>query len=145
MVDISTRGIVPVAKRSALGTSRRELSEDVSFGIGTVGTIAAIATVGTIAAIATVGTIAAIATVGTIAAIATITTIAAIAAIATITTIATALLAPSWLSSNRAWKTAPGGCDAHRRTRQTSPYDTLRALLLRVADVVIFIFCFARG
>ena len=136
MVDISTRGIVPVAKRSALGTSRRELSEDVSFGIGTVGTIAAIATVGTIAAIATVGTIAAIAT---------ITTIAAIAAIATITTIATALLAPSWLSSNRAWKTAPGGCDAHRRTRQTSPYDTLRALLLRVADVVIFIFCFARG
>ena len=22
-----------------------------------------------------------------------------------------ALLAPSWLSSNRAWKTAPGGCD----------------------------------
>ena len=26
------------------------------------------------------------------------------------------LLAPSWLSSNRAWKTAPGGCDTHRRT-----------------------------
>ena len=32
-----------------------------------------------------------------------------------------ALLAPSWLSSNRAWKTAPGGCYihiTHRRVRQ---------------------------
>ena len=35
MVDISTRvGIVPVPERSAVETSRRELSEDVSFGIG---------------------------------------------------------------------------------------------------------------
>ena len=25
-------------------------------------------------------------------------------------------MAPSWLSSNRAWKTARGGCDVHRRT-----------------------------
>ena len=36
MVDISTVGIVPEPKRSALETSRRELSEDVSFGIGTL-------------------------------------------------------------------------------------------------------------
>ena len=35
MVDISTVGTVPVTNRSALETSRRELSEDVSFGIGT--------------------------------------------------------------------------------------------------------------
>ena len=35
MVDISTVGIVSVPKRSALETSCRELSEDVSFGIGT--------------------------------------------------------------------------------------------------------------
>ena len=27
------------------------------------------------------------------------------------------VLLPSWFSSNRAWKTAPGGCDIHRRTR----------------------------
>ena len=27
------------------------------------------------------------------------------------------VLAPSWLSSNRAWKTAPGGCDKHRGIR----------------------------
>ena len=27
------------------------------------------------------------------------------------------VLAPSWLSSNRAWKSAPGGCDIHRRGR----------------------------
>ena len=36
MVDISTVRIVSVSKRSAAETSRRELSEDVSFGIGTV-------------------------------------------------------------------------------------------------------------
>ena len=35
-VDISTAGIVPAPRRSALATSRRELSEDVSFGIGTL-------------------------------------------------------------------------------------------------------------
>ena len=35
MVDISTLGIVPVPKMSASQTCRRELSEDVSFGIGT--------------------------------------------------------------------------------------------------------------
>ena len=28
------------------------------------------------------------------------------------------VLGPSWLSSNRAWKTAPGGCDIYRRVRQ---------------------------
>ena len=39
MVDISTVGIVSVPKRSALKTSRRELSEDVWFGIGTAGTL----------------------------------------------------------------------------------------------------------
>ena len=39
MVDISIVGIVPVPKRSALETSRQVLSEDVSFGIGTVGTV----------------------------------------------------------------------------------------------------------
>ena len=36
MVDISTGGMVPVPKRSAFETSRRELSEDVSFGISTL-------------------------------------------------------------------------------------------------------------
>ena len=36
MLDISTVGIVSVPKKSALETSRRELSEDVSFGIGTL-------------------------------------------------------------------------------------------------------------
>ena len=36
MVDISTVGIVSVPKRSALKSSRRELSEYVSFGIGSV-------------------------------------------------------------------------------------------------------------
>ena len=36
MLDISTAGIVSVPKRSALETSRRELSEDVSVGIGTL-------------------------------------------------------------------------------------------------------------
>ena len=36
MVDISTVGIVSVPKRSALEPSIRELSEDVSFGIGTL-------------------------------------------------------------------------------------------------------------
>ena len=36
MVDISTVGIVPVPRRWALETSRRELSGDVSFGIGTL-------------------------------------------------------------------------------------------------------------
>ena len=37
MVDISTTvGMVSVLKRSALETSRRELSEDVSFSIGTL-------------------------------------------------------------------------------------------------------------
>ena len=35
MVDISTVEIVPVPKRSTLETYRRELSEHVSFGIGT--------------------------------------------------------------------------------------------------------------
>ena len=35
MLDVSTVGIVPVRKRPALLTHRRELSEDVSFGIGT--------------------------------------------------------------------------------------------------------------
>ena len=36
MVDIPTVGIVSVPKRSALEASRRELSEDASFGIGTL-------------------------------------------------------------------------------------------------------------
>ena len=36
MVDISTDGIVSVPKRSALGKSRRERSEDVWFGVGTL-------------------------------------------------------------------------------------------------------------
>ena len=36
ILDISTVGIVSTPKRSALETSRRELSEDVSFGIGTL-------------------------------------------------------------------------------------------------------------
>ena len=36
MVDTSTGGMVPVPKSSALETSRRELSEDVSFGISTL-------------------------------------------------------------------------------------------------------------
>ena len=35
MLDISTVGILWVPQRSALEPSRRELSEDVSFGIGT--------------------------------------------------------------------------------------------------------------
>ena len=35
MVDTSTAGIVPVPKRLALAIPRRELSEDVSFGIVT--------------------------------------------------------------------------------------------------------------
>ena len=39
MFDISTVGIVPVPKRSALETFCQVLSEDVSFGIGTVGTV----------------------------------------------------------------------------------------------------------
>ena len=34
MLDTSTVGIVSVPKKSALETSGRELSEDVSFGIG---------------------------------------------------------------------------------------------------------------
>ena len=34
MVEISTVGIVSVPKRSTLGTSRRELSGDVPFGVG---------------------------------------------------------------------------------------------------------------
>ena len=36
MVDISTVGIMSVSKRSALEASRRELSEDVPFGLGTL-------------------------------------------------------------------------------------------------------------
>ena len=36
MVDISTVEIVWVPKRSALETYRRELSEDASFGVGTL-------------------------------------------------------------------------------------------------------------
>ena len=39
MIDISTVGIVliaPMLQMSALETPRRELSEDASFGIGTV-------------------------------------------------------------------------------------------------------------
>ena len=36
VVDISTVGIVSVSKRSAFETSREELSEDVSFGVGTL-------------------------------------------------------------------------------------------------------------
>ena len=36
MLDICTIGIVSLPKRSALEISRRELSEDVSFGIGTL-------------------------------------------------------------------------------------------------------------
>ena len=36
MLDISTAGIVPVPERSALESPRRELSEDVSFGLRTV-------------------------------------------------------------------------------------------------------------
>ena len=39
MVDISTVGVVSVLKSSALGTCRRVLSEDVWFGIGTIGTL----------------------------------------------------------------------------------------------------------
>ena len=35
MVDISTVGMVSVPKSSALETYRRELSDDVSFGVGT--------------------------------------------------------------------------------------------------------------
>ena len=31
------------------------------------------------------------------------------------------MLAPSWLSSNRAWKTAPGVCDIYRRLRYLLP------------------------
>ena len=38
MLDISTVGLVSVPMRSALETCRRELSEDVWFGIGTIGT-----------------------------------------------------------------------------------------------------------
>ena len=36
MLDISTVGTVPVPKWWASETSRRELSEDLSFGIGTL-------------------------------------------------------------------------------------------------------------
>ena len=36
MLDISTVGIVSMPKRSAIETPRRELSEDVPFGIGTL-------------------------------------------------------------------------------------------------------------
>ena len=36
MVDIATVGMVSLPKRSALEASRRELSEDLSLGIGTV-------------------------------------------------------------------------------------------------------------
>ena len=41
MLNISTAvvGIVPMPKRSALQTISRELSEDVSLGIGTIGTL----------------------------------------------------------------------------------------------------------
>ena len=39
MFDISTVGRVQVPKRSALETFRQVLSEDVWFGIGTVGTV----------------------------------------------------------------------------------------------------------
>ena len=39
MLGISTVGLVPVPKRSALETPRRELSEDVSFRIGTVSVV----------------------------------------------------------------------------------------------------------
>ena len=35
-LDISTVGIVSVPKKPALETSRRKLSEHVSFGIGTI-------------------------------------------------------------------------------------------------------------
>ena len=38
MFDTFTAGIVLVPKRTVLEISRRELSEDVSFGIGTIGT-----------------------------------------------------------------------------------------------------------
>ena len=36
VLDISTVGMMPVPTRSALEESRRELSEDVSFGVGTL-------------------------------------------------------------------------------------------------------------
>ena len=36
MLDTSTVGILPAPKRSALETPRRQLSEDVSFGNGTL-------------------------------------------------------------------------------------------------------------
>ena len=36
MVDISRNGTVPVPKRSTLETSRRELYDNASFGIGTL-------------------------------------------------------------------------------------------------------------
>ena len=36
MVDISTAGVIPVPKRSALETSCRELCEDVLFGVVTL-------------------------------------------------------------------------------------------------------------
>ena len=36
MLDVSTVGIVSVPNRSVLETSRRELLEDVSFGVGTL-------------------------------------------------------------------------------------------------------------
>ena len=36
MLDISTVGIVSVQTESALETSRRDLSEAVSFGVGTL-------------------------------------------------------------------------------------------------------------
>ena len=39
MLEISTVGIRAVPKRTPLEKSRRELSEDVSFGIGTIGTV----------------------------------------------------------------------------------------------------------
>ena len=38
MVGISALGIVPMPKKSALKTSRRELSEEVPFRFNTVGT-----------------------------------------------------------------------------------------------------------
>ena len=36
MLDMSKVGMIPVLKRSALEASRRELSEDVPFGPGTL-------------------------------------------------------------------------------------------------------------
>ena len=55
------------------------------------------------------------------------------------------VLAPSWLSSNRPWKTAPAGCDVHRRISYICRYPLpQQPALLHVVNAVVVNFGVSR-